>query len=58
MKSAQLSSGWLSLLVSLATTVPWGVASQAQAQPITAANDGTGTVVTPDGSYFHIHGGT
>jgi len=51
--------GWLSLTSVLSG---YGVAlspvSQAQAQPITAANDGTGTLVTPDGNKFDISGGT
>ena len=33
-------------------------ASPVVAQPITPANDGTGTLVTPDGNRFDIHGGT
>ncbi len=45
-------------LVSLAAAVPWGVVSLAQAQPITPAADGTGTIVTPDGDRYNISGGT
>ncbi|NES82943.1 MAG: filamentous hemagglutinin N-terminal domain-containing protein, partial [Moorea sp. SIO2B7] len=32
--------------------------SPANAQPITPAADGTGTIVTPDGDRFDIHGGS
>ncbi|NES22899.1 MAG: filamentous hemagglutinin N-terminal domain-containing protein, partial [Symploca sp. SIO3E6] len=34
------------------------LATEVQAQPITAANDGTGTIVTPQGNQFNIDGGT
>jgi len=34
------------------------LAREAQAQPITAANDGTGTIVTPNANQFNIDGGT
>ncbi|NEP09316.1 MAG: CHAT domain-containing protein [Symploca sp. SIO2C1] len=58
MKFTKLPSSWLSFLVSLAAALPWGVVSLAQAQPITPAADGTGTIVTPNGNRFDIHGGT
>jgi filamentous hemagglutinin family protein len=56
----------LSLLfsaVSLTGVFPFGIAllhttSPALAQTITSAPDGTGTIVTPDGNRFDIHGGT
>jgi filamentous hemagglutinin family protein len=50
--------GWLSLTSALSGG---GVAlfpvSQVQAQPMTAANDGTGTVVTTVGNQFNVSGG-
>ncbi|MFW5665372.1 MAG: CHAT domain-containing protein [Coleofasciculus sp.] len=63
MKSYRLGFGglvsWLSLTSALSGC---GVAlfpiSQVQAQPMTAANDGTGTVVTTVGNQFNISGGT
>ncbi|NER52832.1 MAG: filamentous hemagglutinin N-terminal domain-containing protein [Symploca sp. SIO1A3] len=58
MKFTKLPSSWLSFVVSLAAALPWGVVSLAQAQPITPAADGTGTIVTPNGNRFDIHGGT
>jgi len=57
MKSVLLPSSWLSFLVYLAAA-PVGITSLVRAQPITPANDGTGTIVTPDGNRFDIHGGT
>ncbi|GFZ90373.1 CHAT domain-containing protein [Okeania sp. KiyG1] len=45
----------LSLLMPLLAIV---VATPAKAQPITPANDGTGTTVTPQGNQFNIQGGT
>jgi len=63
MKFPQLRSGWLSFLVYLTAGIPWGIVSvhtkqPAQAQPITPAADGTGTIVTPDGNRYNISGGT
>ncbi len=54
MKTVQLGHPF-SLLMSLLTIV---VASPANSQPITPANDGTGTTVTPQGNQFNIEGGT
>jgi len=58
MKSVQLPYRWLSFLMSLAAVVPLGITSPAQAQPIIPANDGTGTIVTPNGNRYNISGGT
>lgn len=54
MKSTQLYFG-LSLIVSLTGAI---AVSPVSAQPITPAADGTGTLVTPNGNRFYIHGGT
>ncbi|NET54667.1 MAG: hypothetical protein F6K47_00185 [Symploca sp. SIO2E6] len=45
MKYVLLTSNWLSFLMSLVGAIPVGIASLAQAQPITPAADGTGTIV-------------
>src|ERR687886_2213707 len=52
--SLTLQVHWVNGAVSLAldSTAP------VLAQPITPAADGTGTLVTPDGNRFDIHGGT
>src|ERR687886_699706 len=71
MKSAQWRESWLSSIISLIGEIQIGIASSlgvvtlslhvtspALAQPITAANDGTGTVVTSNGNHFNISGGS
>ncbi|NES21201.1 MAG: filamentous hemagglutinin N-terminal domain-containing protein [Symploca sp. SIO3E6] len=58
MKFAQLPSSWLSSLVCLTAAVPFSLATEVQAQQITPANDGTGTIVTPQGNQFNIGDGT
>ena len=59
MKSTQLSLRWLFFFFSLTQGI---VAlldiSPGVAQPITAASDGTNTIVTPDGNRFNISGGS
>src|SRR5919202_5044027 len=47
--------GWLSLLLPFSGIL---AAIPVTANPITPASDGTGTIVTPDGNRFNIHGGT
>ncbi|MGD1701597.1 filamentous hemagglutinin N-terminal domain-containing protein [Dapis sp. BLCC M229] len=54
MKTVRLGHPF-SLLMSLLTIA---AASPANSQPITPANDGTGTTVTPQGNQFNIEGGT
>ncbi len=71
MKSARWRESWLSSIISLIGEIPIGIASSlggvtlslhvtspALAQPITAADDGTGTVVTSNGNRFNISGGS
>ncbi len=63
MKSFECRVGGLSLLLWLMGLIPLeivlGLHNQVvvQAQPITSAADGTGTIVTPDGNRFDIEGG-
>lgn len=55
MRFLRLYSGWLVFFgfhTGLFST------ALAQAQPITPATDGTGTIVTPQGNRFDIQGGT
>jgi large exoprotein involved in heme utilization and adhesion len=47
--------GWLYFLVPLMGTL---AAIPVTANPITPASDGTGTIVTPNGNRFDIHGGS
>src|ERR671933_516365 len=47
--------GWLSLLLPFSGIL---AAIPVTANPITPASDGTGTIITPDGNRFNIHGGT
>ena len=62
MTSAQLPYRWSSFLIFWAAAIPLGITSLAieqlaQAQPITPAADGTGTIVTPNGHRYNISGG-
>ncbi len=62
MKSARLRELWLCFIVPLSGVIASGSAglyrtSEAIAQSITPAPDGTGTVVTQDGNRFNISGG-
>src|SRR4028118_2181027 len=62
MKSARLRELWLCFIVPLSGVIASGSAglyptSEAIAQSITPAPDGTGTVVTQDGNRFNIGGG-
>jgi filamentous hemagglutinin family protein len=52
MKSAMGCFCWLTTIPILCMTI-----GAVQAQPITPANDGTGTIVTPSGNRFDITGG-
>ncbi|HEY9707295.1 MAG TPA: filamentous hemagglutinin N-terminal domain-containing protein, partial [Oculatellaceae cyanobacterium] len=66
LKSVRLHFGWLSFIVAIVGTIPcptenglaWlDAVSPGLANPITPANDGTGTIVTPDGNRIDISGG-
>lgn len=46
------------ILFSICTISPLALSQLAQAQPITPANDGTGTIVNQNGNNFNITGGT
>ncbi|NET59323.1 MAG: filamentous hemagglutinin N-terminal domain-containing protein, partial [Symploca sp. SIO2E6] len=54
---AGLAFGWLSFLMAIPVGIA-ALATEAQAQRITSANDGTGTNVTLQGNQFNIDGGT
>ncbi|MEQ8464323.1 CHAT domain-containing protein [Coleofasciculus sp. E1-EBD-02] len=56
MKSAQWCFNWLFLLAGLMLVAK--TAPTTNAEPITAAPDGTGTIVTPNGNQFDISGGS
>ena len=56
MKSAQWCFSWLFLVVGLMLVAK--TAPTTNAEPITAAPDGTGTVITPEGNQFNISGGS
>ncbi|MEQ9481176.1 CHAT domain-containing protein [Coleofasciculus sp. F4-SAH-05] len=56
MKSAQWCFSWLFLVVGLILVAK--TAPTTNAEPITAASDGTGTIVTPNGNQFDISGGS
>ncbi len=56
MKSAQWCFSWLFLVLGLMLVAK--TAPTTNAEPITAASDGTGTVITPEGNQFHISGGS
>ncbi|WP_446384592.1 filamentous hemagglutinin N-terminal domain-containing protein, partial [Coleofasciculus sp. E2-BRE-01] len=56
MKSAQWCFSWLFLVLSLMLVAK--TAPTTNAEPITAAPDGTGTVVIPEGNQFNISGGS
>ncbi|MEQ8958374.1 MAG: filamentous hemagglutinin N-terminal domain-containing protein, partial [Coleofasciculus sp. C2-GNP5-27] len=63
MKSAGLCWRWLFVLLSiiqgiLSTIAMLASGSPGLAEPITAASDGTGTIVTPNGNQFDISGGS
>ena len=59
MKSTQLSLRWLFFFFSFTQGIVTLVnVSPGVAQPITAAADGTNTIITPDGNRFDISGGT
>ncbi|MFP4575081.1 MAG: filamentous hemagglutinin N-terminal domain-containing protein, partial [Coleofasciculus sp.] len=56
MKSAQWCFSWLFLVLGLMLVAK--TAPTTNAEPITAASDGTGTVITPEGNQFNISGGS
>ncbi|MEQ9552151.1 MAG: CHAT domain-containing protein [Coleofasciculus sp. G3-WIS-01] len=56
MKSAQWCFSWLFLIAGLILVAK--TAPTTNAEPITAAPDGTGTVITPQGNQFNISGGS
>ncbi|EDX75594.1 filamentous haemagglutinin family N-terminal domain protein [Coleofasciculus chthonoplastes PCC 7420] len=56
MKSAQWCFSWLFLVAGLILVVK--TAPTTNAEPITAAPDGTGTMITPEGNQFNISGGS
>jgi len=56
MKSAQWCFSWLFLVIGLILVAK--TAPTTNAEPITAAPDGTGTIVIPEGNQFNISGGS